>query len=362
MAVISYKCPNCDGELVFDPASQNYKCEYCASAFSQRELEEMEPDASGEQEPQSGSGQVSKDQEAGSGPEAGEPQGAVYSCPSCGAEVVTDSTTAATFCYYCHNPVVLSGRLLGRYLPDYVVPFAIDREQAVKGFLAYVHSRKFVPRAFFRKQQIEKLSGIYFPYWVYECEMDSRLEAQARQIRVWRSGDMEYTETKTYSLERAGKVSLSGITKNALKKADRQLAQGVLPFDLNRKKEFHMGYLSGFQAEKRDMEREELALEVEREREDYGTMLLRDTISGYGSVAENSRSNRILSEQWSYVLLPVWTLTYKGKNNKMFYYTMNGQNGKVYGELPVDAGRVGLVGALVGLAVLILFLIGGYLI
>ena len=131
---------------------------------------------------------------------------------------------------------------------------------------------------------------------------------------------------------------------------------------LNRKKEFHMGYLSGFQAEKRDMEREEFALEVEREREEYGTTLLRDTISGYGSVAENSHSNRILSEQWSYVLLPVWTLTYKGKNNKMFYYTMNGQNGEVYGELPVDAGRVGLAGALVGLAVLILFLIGGYLI
>ncbi len=37
----------------------------------------------------------------------------VYICPSCGAEVVTDATTAATFCYYCHNPVVLSEKLTG---------------------------------------------------------------------------------------------------------------------------------------------------------------------------------------------------------------------------------------------------------
>lgn len=348
MAVISYKCPNCDGELVFDPASQNYKCEYCTSSFSQQELEEMEPEA-----------------EAFAGQEAAgreEEEAVVYSCPSCGAEVVTDSTTAATFCYYCHNPVVLSGRLSGRYHPDYVVPFAIDREQAVRQFLDYVHSRRFVPGAFFQKQQIEKLSGIYFPYWVYECEMDSRLDARATQIRVWRSGDMEYTETKTYSLKRAGKISLSGITKNALKKADHQLANGVLPFDLNRKKEFHMGYLSGFQAEKRDLEREDYAAEVGRETEEYGTQLLRDTVSGYGSVAENSHSSQILSEKWSYVLLPVWALTYKGKNNKMFYYVMNGQNGKVYGELPVDAKKIGLLGALVGLAVLLLFLIGGYLI
>ena len=25
MAVISFKCPNCDGELIFDPETQKYK-------------------------------------------------------------------------------------------------------------------------------------------------------------------------------------------------------------------------------------------------------------------------------------------------------------------------------------------------
>ena len=49
MAVISYKCPNCDGELVFHPATQKYKCEYCASAFSQQELAQMKPAAEEEE-------------------------------------------------------------------------------------------------------------------------------------------------------------------------------------------------------------------------------------------------------------------------------------------------------------------------
>ena len=49
MAVISYKCPNCDGELVFHPATQKYKCEYCASAFSQEELAQLQPAAEEEQ-------------------------------------------------------------------------------------------------------------------------------------------------------------------------------------------------------------------------------------------------------------------------------------------------------------------------
>ena len=41
MAVISYKCPNCGGELSFDPESQKLKCEYCVSLFSKEEVEEL---------------------------------------------------------------------------------------------------------------------------------------------------------------------------------------------------------------------------------------------------------------------------------------------------------------------------------
>ena len=39
MAVITYKCPNCDGGLIFDPESQKFHCEYCLSSFSEEELQ-----------------------------------------------------------------------------------------------------------------------------------------------------------------------------------------------------------------------------------------------------------------------------------------------------------------------------------
>lgn len=35
MALMSYKCPNCGGGLVFDPDSQKFQCEY-AFQSSQR--------------------------------------------------------------------------------------------------------------------------------------------------------------------------------------------------------------------------------------------------------------------------------------------------------------------------------------
>lgn len=358
MAVISYKCPNCGGELVFDPSAQNFKCEYCSSSFSQEELDAMKPAAAREQQLGGSEPDATGSDTAGGDSE----EGMVYICPSCGAQIVTDSTTAATICYYCHNPVVLSGRLSGELKPDRIIPFAIDKKQAEQRFLDFVHSKKFVPRALFQKNQIEKLSGVYFPYWVYECTIEGSMDAQGTNIRVWRSGDVEYTETKYYQVEREGTVEISNLTKNALTKVNRRLIESVFPYDLTQMKEFHMGFLSGFQAEKRDVEPESLRQQTEQEVKEYGRQLLRDTISGYSGVTVGSHQEKIQKETWSYVLLPLWTLTYKGKNGKFYYYSLNGQTGKIYGELPLDYKRVSLLAGAVALIVLIFFLIAGYLV
>ena len=62
MAIISFKCPNCGGELIFDPATQKYKCEYCNSLFTQEELDAMKPMQGGEPDAvpqeQAGGGQM----------------------------------------------------------------------------------------------------------------------------------------------------------------------------------------------------------------------------------------------------------------------------------------------------------------
>lgn len=112
-ATITYKCPNCGGGLQFDPDKQKYTCEYCLSEFTQEELERLSPEASADQTgfPSAGmAGEETQEERKMEGTPV------LYTCPSCGAEIVTDETTAATMCYYCHNPVILSGKLSGEYL------------------------------------------------------------------------------------------------------------------------------------------------------------------------------------------------------------------------------------------------------
>ncbi len=283
-----------------------------------------------------------------------------YTCPSCGAQIVTDATTAATFCYYCHNPVVLEGRLEGDFLPGQIIPFSITRAQAEQGFFEYVGKKKFVPRAFFHRKQIETMTGVYFPYWLYDVELEGQVQGEAHNIRVWRMGDIEYTETKHYAVERGGGVSLCNLTENALQKANRKLAIGVMPYEFHEAKNFSIAYLSGFLAERRDIEREAVQDKMQGEMRESAEKLLRETISGYDFVSVRNTHFVPKNERWAYVLLPVWTLTYKGRDGKIYYYSMNGQTGKVCGELPVDHKKLALASLGVALGVLVIGLIGGF--
>jgi len=108
LATSTYKCPNCGAGLLFDPELQKVRCDFCLSEFSIAEIEaynqkletEAEQPAKLPRETDENSHLIS------------------YHCDSCGAEVVTDETTSATFCYYCHNPVLVTERLTGSYRPQ----------------------------------------------------------------------------------------------------------------------------------------------------------------------------------------------------------------------------------------------------
>lgn len=366
MAVTILKCPNCGGELVFDPGQQKQKCEYCGSQFGQQELEKLlaSQENSGEDGGDEQDGRDACKAKKASGRTDSKTEAMFYTCPNCGAQIVTEETTAATFCYYCHSPVVLQGRLSGEFSPDLVIPFAFDKKEAVKQFLNYVGRKKFVPKDFFDESQIEKLCGVYYPYWSCDCELTGKITGEAAKVRVWQNGETEFTETSMYRVKRSGAVSLEYITRNALTKGNRALVEGVLPYRLREAKKFHLGYLSGFLAEKRDMEREQMEEEVHQEARKQAERSLRNSIQGYSTVTVGSAHTVLEQEHWRYLLLPVWVLTYRGKEGDTYFYAMNGQTGTVWGELPVDYKKLGIfsgiVMAVVFLLALLLFLAGGY--
>lgn len=339
--MVIYQCPNCGGPLKFDPEKQKYACEFCLSVFTQENLEAWEKEKKG--------AQVQK----------GVP--VLYTCPSCGAELVTDETTAATFCYYCHNPVILSRRLTGEYHPDYVIPFSIDRKKAEALFARWIGKKKFVPKAFYSKEQIEKLSGVYFPYLLYSCQAEGSLDATGINVKVWVSGDLRYTETSTYRVGRQGSMPVKFVPRNGLKKADHQLANQVLPFETEKLMPFSMSYLSGFLAERRDVDEKELEDEVEKEVRRFAESSIRRSVTSYDTVKVQHKEIVLKNQKWEYALFPVWAITYRSyAKDKPYYFVINGQTGKVSGKLPTDKGKLSVLFGVVFALVFAGFLIAGY--
>lgn len=358
MSVVSYKCPNCGGGLSFNPATQAFDCEYCMSRFTQQELDDLYKNWN---ESLDDENNVDPEPVSQASDEDGEfdEHAVYYTCPSCGAEVITTDTTAATECYYCQNPVVLSGRLSGEFKPDKVIPFAFSRDEAIKKFGDFCAKKKFLPKGFFSKKHFEKVAGVYFPYYLVDSHVDGCANATGNVVRSWTVGDIRYTETKKYQIVRQGDIKFNGIPSPALKKEDQLALEYVHPFDESKLVDFSMSYLSGFKAEKRDVGKEDLKSSVAEKIREYSKQVYKDTMTSYSSVNINRMDLTTLDETWKYTLLPVWVLTYKFGGN-ILVYSMNGQTGKIYGNLPVDKKKLLLWSGVVALiAFIIAFVIGG---
>ena len=108
---IDNKCPSCGANVKFNPTTQKWDCEYCGNSYEIGEFEK----------------QQEKETKENLDFEIDE-----YTCPNCGATVVTDANTVATHCVYCGNTTIMKNRLQGEFKPDKLIPFKTTKEEAIE--------------------------------------------------------------------------------------------------------------------------------------------------------------------------------------------------------------------------------------
>lgn len=344
---IAFKCPSCGGYLEFDPGDQRFECRYCGHAISEELLREISAQKEKEAAAQTSSSEASEPLKA-------------YHCQMCGAEIVTGATTAATRCYYCHHPVVLADRLTEDFRPDGVIPFTLDKQEAEKIFRSYVEKKLFIDKKFFSEAQLEDFSGVYYPYWYGDIEGEADYDGEGNRVSVV-SGPREIvTTTRVFKVKRKGILRFGGIARKALSTNDRKLSDGIHPYRMEDAKPFATGYLSGFLAERRDVEEASAKADMLQEVSSYATSMMEnghsfDSLRGRADFRPTRTTLRSM-------LLPTWILTYKGKQGEnTYFYMMNGQTGTVCGKLPIHGKKLTLWSIGVGVAVFVLLCLGGAL-
>ena len=349
--VTNYQCPACTGPLHFVGSSGKLECDYCGSRYDVAEIEALyaEKEKKAEQAQadaaQSSSPGQSKADDTGwdtSGMNADWGADAsgmrAYSCPSCGAELICDETTAATSCPYCGNPSIVPGQFSGTLKPDFVLPFKLSKDDAVKALKAHYKGKPFLPRAFTAENHVQEIKGIYVPFWMFDGEAEGSAQYEATRSRSYTSGDYEVTETDHFDIYREGSLAFEKIPVDASSKMPDEYMDSIEPFDYAELKPFSTAYLPGFLADKYDVSAQDSQSRADTRCEGSLVSALRKTAVGYDSCVPVSQDIRLRRGKVHYALLPVWMLNTKW-NGKNYLFAMNGQTGKLVGDLPTSAGK-----------------------
>ena len=340
--LIQYKCPNCGGALEFSSGTQKMKCPFCDSEFDVDALKAYDDVLKDDMQFESTPGQewLSEEQQGM----------ALYLCQSCGGQVITEETTAATKCPYCGNVVVMAGNLSGELRPDLVIPFKKDKEEAKKALFNHFKGKKLLPRVFKDQNHIDEIKGVYVPFWLFDANSHADVRYHATRVRHWSDSRYNYTETSHFAATRVGDVDFEGVPCDGSSKMDDALMDSLEPFDMSEAVDFQTAYLAGYLADKFDVTTEDSTerarLRIKKSVED----LFRTTVTGYSSVNVESSGVVLKHAHARYGLFPVWILNTTWKNNK-YVFAMNGQTGKLVGDLPCDKGKAARVFWLTALGV-----------
>ena len=334
MAVLQeFKCPNCDGAIEFDSASQNMKCPYCDAEFEIEALMAYQNDL--QSVPQEN---MAWDTAAGAQWQDGEAEGLrVYTCNTCGGEIVADETTGATECPFCGNPVIMTGQFAGALRPDLVIPFKLDKKAAIAALQSHYKGKVLLPKVFKDENHIKEVKGLYVPVWLLDTDADAYVSYITTRIRHWSDSQYNYTETCHYAVTRGGNIGFANVPVDGSTKMDDTLMESIEPFHIQDAADFQTAYLSGFLADKYDVDAETSIARANERIKKSTEEAFAATVQGYSSVIPVNSSIHLQNGTAKYALYPVWLLTTQW-NGQTFTFAINGQTGKIAGDLPMDKG------------------------
>ena len=394
------KCPNCDGALEYSPITDLMECKFCGTSYDMMQVMELQK----QQDHRNGAIYKTSESQVADSSEATEKktsantynaggkefyvggwqsnpyaqcteesvdtddktkenkiqihdvevetsetmQGNLYTCTSCGAELFINGVETATFCAYCGQPTVVFNRVSEELKPERIIPFSITREQAVGLIREKLSHGFFVPNAI-KNFEVERVRGIYIPYFLFDAYYYDNMKLRA----TVRRDDSVSAET----FIREAECEFKNLTCDASRMLEDETSQRLEPYNLNGLRPFDIGYLSGFYADRYDMNEHTLKNVVRKRcKELFDEEMKLDIMAKNAKIISSEPKFQL--HKASYVLMPAWFMTFRYKNEP-YTILVNGQSGKVVGAVPFTKDK--LVAVFVGIAVIstILFILLG---
>ncbi|MBO4578927.1 MAG: hypothetical protein J5715_02110 [Clostridiales bacterium] len=342
------KCPQCSANLIFNPDTQKLECAFCGGAFDPSSIEST-PDELKEGKTKGAEDQAKAfegDKDSVFEAEADNAEFTVtekeaaaednsdkteFVCNACGARVVTDSHTSATFCAFCGSPALVGQRLADNFKPKYLIPFSIGREKAENLFIKWAKGGRWTPMNFVSQKNIEKLTGLYVPFWLFDYKIDLDVTGKGSTSSI--SGNVK--TIKDYEIYCKGKMLFDNVPFDGETRIDDALMEAIEPYDMKKMIPYDYKYLPGFFADRYDLDAQGLKDRAVKRGHEYIDQFIKSKTKKYDSFSIKENKSAFTDIRADYALLPVWFMSYKYLG-KYYYFAINGQTGEVAGTLPIS--------------------------
>lgn len=340
-------CKCCKAKLTFAPGTNTLKCEYCGTENEIVVDQQIQDNASQEQDLESS---LSKDENL--------VEVHTIKCKCCGAETTLQGNVISDKCEFCDAPLTLDMKQTDKKLkPQAIIPFKVEKNKCNDLFKNWVKGLWFKPSNLVESTtHKEQFAGVYIPYWTYD--------AQGRAWYKGQRGEHYYVEVEENKKERrtnwfrtSGNVSkfFDDILVPASTSLPYSLLDSLEPFNYKEVMGFDPKYLSGFKCETYSIGLKEGFEKAKKTMEDELEDMAKDQIGGDEQKIDFIEY-KFFNTTFKHLLLPIWitAFPYKGK---VYRVIINGQTGKVVGDCPRSVlkiiafilGIVGVIGLIIWL-------------
>lgn len=329
------KCKNCGGVLYFEPNTQSMHCRKCGSNFALQKIYKYDKHSFDME------GKTIEKKFSIAGGSA---------CPNCGAGADGEAWEITSICKYCG--AIKIPDLDKELAPDVVLPFAFDVEEAKIKFKEGIKKKNFLPNKF-KKQVFKDIDSVYIPAYLCDVKTHNSYSGEIYDEHKSADGDRHKHYTKINGVQDVEE-------KNLIVECSSQLTQAtlskILPFDISSAVKFSPNYLMGYSVEYYDKNLEDCKQSLKA----LATANIRKKILdnySYDGVSYLHIDSTYYDCVYSKIILPTYKVKFKYKN-KDYATFMNGQSGKVGGNLPKSAIKIFFftMGIFVGIGVITLLM------
>ena len=149
-----------------------------------------------------------------------------FECQGCGASMSYDASAQTLHCPFCGSERMEQQQDATTLRPEWVVPFAIDQNDALARLRQFWGASFWRPGDLARAAQVTRLTQVYVPYWVFAAKVFTHWTADSSQTPPGARGDW-------YPVSGDNRSNYSGLLVGASSVLSPAETHAIQPFDLS---------------------------------------------------------------------------------------------------------------------------------